>query len=579
MNRYKFPLLVATVMILLPPALPQQIDYKGFPEWSWQKEGATEYMLYTPAGAEPGNPCPLAVFLHGCCGEDEQATLRNAVDPPARMWHQFGRNLQSEPTYIMTPKTTRGWTQKFPDIKNAIDRMVGEGKVDPQRIYMTGFSMGGGGTWQFMEKYPGYLAAAIPMGMGVRADLDSAQYTPIWAIRGEEDWHARNLPVQVDSMRRLLGYTGGAEEWVTGVNPRYTSFEGVGHGVQWDAASRLPLTEWAYGKINDGNLYPVVYFVTPGHRTLYPACDSVEVEIAASDPDGSVREVELRLNSTPVIRLTEPPFRTRLQPGPGDQWLEAVAYDLEGKSSTASILLQVDVEPGITAAALPEARAGTWYEFTLPGEGNDPLLFTLEEGSEWPPGIRMDRDGLIQGMCTEPGHYPVEITLSDAGGGSSSRRFDLTVLEKEEGVVLVREIDYPHDSLMAEAFVMREGALPNLGAGTEVTVSQPGRYGGLTCIATDQKAAGLGQEELLSFTVDEEVTVYVAYETKDRLYRSTIPGWLKDFRKEEGGQIVAQYFYFDVYSKPFPAGRITLPGAEAGEHNATRNYFVMVEKL
>jgi hypothetical protein len=86
------------------------------------------------------------------------------------------------------------------------------------------------------------------------------------------------------------------------------------------------------------------------------------------------------------------------------------------------------------------------------------------------------------------------------------------------------------------------------------------------------------QEDLLSFTVDEDVTVYVAYETKDRLFRSTIPGWLKEFRKEDGGQIVAQYFYFDVYSKRFPAGRITLPGAATGQNNATRNYFVIVKR-
>jgi predicted dienelactone hydrolase len=119
----------------------QQIDYKGFPEWSWQKEQSTEYMFYAPSTTEPGKKYPLAVFLHGCCGEDDHATLRNAVDPPVRMWHHFGENHQLEPTYIMAPKTTREWKQKFPDIKTAIDKLISAGKIDASRIYMTGFSL------------------------------------------------------------------------------------------------------------------------------------------------------------------------------------------------------------------------------------------------------------------------------------------------------------------------------------------------------------------------------------------------------------------------------------------------------
>jgi hypothetical protein len=279
-------------------------------------------------------------------------------------------------------------------------------------------------------------------------------------------------------MRQLLGYTGGPEEWVTGVNPRFTSFEGVGHGVQWDAASNLPLTDWAYGKINDGNLYPAVYFITPLNRMLYQAVGPVEVELNASDPDGSIREVELRLDSVPVQKLLNPPYKTKLELTPGDHWLEAVAYDLEGKSSTASILLQVDVGAEIIVPALPEAYAGTFYEFAIPGKGNVPLEFRLLEESRWPGGIRLGRDGRIDGICTEPGTYPVQIILNDAGSGVSTREFDFVVREKQEGTVLVKEIHYPHDSLRAESFVMKQGALPNLESGTEVSISQVGIYGG-----------------------------------------------------------------------------------------------------
>ena len=139
-----FNISLALLMTDIGLSFGQPIDYKGFPQWSWHKKSRTEYYLYVPSGAKPGTRYPLAIFLHGCCGEDDHATLRNAVDPPARMWHDLGANTQRIPTFIMAPKTTRSWAQKLEDIKNIADSLVNAGVVDPRRIYMTGFSMGGG---------------------------------------------------------------------------------------------------------------------------------------------------------------------------------------------------------------------------------------------------------------------------------------------------------------------------------------------------------------------------------------------------------------------------------------------------
>jgi len=70
----------------------------------------------------------------------------------------------------------------------------------------------------------------------------------------------------------------------------------------------------------------------------------------------------------------------------------------------------------------------------------------------------------------------------------------------------------------------------------------------------------------------------VAYEKQDNLFKSSIPEWLIEFEKTESDQIVAQYFYFEVYKKDFPAGEIILPGADAASNDVLRNYFVMVKK-
>lgn len=84
-------------------ALSQEIDYKGFPQWSWHKQDTTEYFLYTPDNIKSGKKVPIALFMHGCCGDSYAATLRNCVDPPVRMWHNFGENTQSEPIYMIIP--------------------------------------------------------------------------------------------------------------------------------------------------------------------------------------------------------------------------------------------------------------------------------------------------------------------------------------------------------------------------------------------------------------------------------------------------------------------------------------------
>ena len=324
----------------------QQIDYKGLPQWSWQKEGETEYYLYTPSNIQPGTKYPLAIFLHGCCGEDNHATLRNCVDPPARMWHNFAANTQPEPTYIISPMTTRGWTQKFPDIKTIIDKMVKSGQVDKQRIYMTGFSMGGSGTWQFLEQYPDYIAAAIPMGTGEKVDFEKVKNVPIWAIRGELDYFGRNLPANIAELRKLNGDPGGNLEWVTGVNPMFTDFEGLGHGIQWDAVSGLDLLHWAYSKINDGNIYPVVYFISPRYKEEYQAGEQPVIKIFAHDPDGEITRIDLYVNHKLIKSLNKEPYETKIDIGAGNHMVEAVAFDNGGKSNKAEIIIKTDINPG-----------------------------------------------------------------------------------------------------------------------------------------------------------------------------------------------------------------------------------------
>ena len=559
----------------------QGLDYKPFPEWEWGIEDSTEYFLYTPSDLEPGKKYPIALFMHGCCGKSLHASARNAVDPPARMWHNFGANEQQIPTYIISAATNRGWSKHFASLKNVIDFLVEKRQGDPTRIYVTGFSMGGRGTFEFISEYPDLFAAALPMGMSFfNGDFDKIKDIPVWANRGSEDWHARELPKFVRETRALNGLVlDSALETITGVNPRYTSFEGVGHGVQWHAASTQDLIGWAYSKVNDGNKYPHVYFSTPTYRQEAKKNKEFAVEMMASDPDGSIAKVDLFMNKKYHSTLTNSPFKTAIKPEAGDNILEAVAYDDKGKTSTATTVLVIDTEPALMKSSLPFARVGAYYSYWIPVKGNGQLTFSV---SDLPEGLTLLPDGLLRGIPMKAGSFKLKTTIEDEDGDKSTETINIEIkAPRPEEVLVSNAIDVNQHTVPVSKMIYNEepnfnpAQKPNSFTG-EINFSGLNNYYGLTFIKTDVNDSTPASQDYLSFTVDRDVKVMVGYEKFDRLYQSTIPEWLQGFTKEKE-EVVAQFRYFGVYSKTFPKGKITLPGGDKKGNGMSMNYFVMLQ--
>src|SRR5690606_22077065 len=451
----------ATAMLFISVSIfAQEIDYKGFPEWSWQKEDSTEYYLYTPSNMQPGERYPIALFMHGCCGEDYHATLRDAVDPPIRMWHNFGANTKKIPTYLIAPKTSRGWSQHFENLKRVMDRLVDEQQGDPQRIYVCGFSMGGNGTFEILQRYPDYFAAAIPMGMDFHGDSTLIKDVPIWANQGETDWYARNLARQIGEIRALNGLEGDeGSTWITGVNPRYSNFKGVGHGVQWMAASTQDLTGWAYSKVNDGNKYPVVFFKGISNWQLVKAGEPMDVTLSAHDPDGDVDRVELYSDKVKVGSRSKPPYSFTLTPKNGDSHLEAIAYDKKGKSSTATLWVKSNIKPGINTESLADARAGKLYESRIVAGGNGKVNFSLS-GGELPQGLQLYPDGSIRGVTMNKGKFTFRAKVTDADNEYDEKTFTLTVRKRSPGTILITDIRSV-DGKTYPVSEIRRGETPN----------------------------------------------------------------------------------------------------------------------
>lgn len=564
--------------LFLVHQLTAQIDYKGFPQWSWHKEDSTEYYLYTPSNMKPGEKYPIALFMHGCCGETYHATLRNTVDPPLRMWHNFGANTQAIPTYIIAPATARGWSQHFENLKKVMDKLVANHNGDPQRIYVSGFSMGGEGVFKIVQQYPGYFAAAIPMGMSFHGDSTMVKDIPMWINQGETDWWSRHLKKTVAGIRHLNGDkkdTGAV--WVTGINPRYSSFKGIDHGVQWIAASTQDLTGWAYSKINDGNKYPTVFFRSPLYGQEVKKGEHVTIDVSATDPDGSIIKTDIFINGYHFKTLFKKPIIISFKPGAGDTKIEAIATDNKGKNAVATTVVKVDEITEIVTPELPHGRQGALYSAQLRSKGNGQINYSLNSGS-LPAGCKLFPTGLIKGIPEVPGLFSVSITATDEDGDSFTLPLSLLVKEKRNREVAIRNAGTGSGTVCDISKIRAGETLFTGAADDEITFTQTGNYDGLTLIKTPAADTARHEKNYLSFEADENVMVFIGYEKKDRLMHSSIPSWLNDFSNQPTPQVVAQYYYYDVYAKKFPRGKIVLPGADERKNNASTGYFVLVKK-
>ena len=152
------------------------------------------YMLYTPEevknGTSEGQKYPLVVYLHGA-GE-------RGTDPHVALGNNGGWVFATDewqekhPCYVAAPQvmTNEWWTDDayMEMIRDLIQSMIMKGHVDGARVYMTGLSMGGMGTWKFISKYPDLIAAALPIcGAADPKEVRNAKNVPVWAVHAVDD--------------------------------------------------------------------------------------------------------------------------------------------------------------------------------------------------------------------------------------------------------------------------------------------------------------------------------------------------------------------------------------------------------
>lgn len=176
---------------------------------------------------------PVVVFLHGSgeCGRDGVKHTRVGLP------RLLAAHPEKYPFICIMPQAATLW---FRDdnalaVWMALDAVRREYRTDPERIYLTGLSMGGFATWEMTVTRPDLFAAIVPIcGVAPIDYLSNIINIPAWVFHGADD---QNVPVSasrqaVNELRRL------------GARPKYTEYPGVGHN-SWDRAYATPdLWKW-----------------------------------------------------------------------------------------------------------------------------------------------------------------------------------------------------------------------------------------------------------------------------------------------------------------------------------------------
>jgi len=193
---------------------------------------------------------PLVIFLHGAGerGNDNEAQLKWGV-----MNFSADQNMMSHPAIVIAPQCPRSmnWSNfSRSDMKlqptpakpmelliGLIQKLIRTFPVDSNRIYITGLSMGGYGTYDAIERYPHLFAAAVPVcGAADTSKVTSIVHLPIWIVHGAED-PAVNPQFSLDMLNALTN---------AGAHPGFTQYPESGHFSWLGAYSDALIMEWLF---------------------------------------------------------------------------------------------------------------------------------------------------------------------------------------------------------------------------------------------------------------------------------------------------------------------------------------------
>nr|BBH88262.1 hypothetical protein KTC_30130 [Thermosporothrix sp. COM3] len=197
-------------------------------------EGAlnTRYLLYLPGSYEQEveQRWPLILFLHGAAERGTDLEKLKTQGLPKLL--QKGEDF---PFLVLIPQCLPGVRWRVDLLGELLDEFVQSYRVDEDRIYVTGMSMGGFATWELAMTFPQRFAAIAPIcGGGNLGTVAAIRHLPVWAFHGALD---RVVPLEyAETIVRRLEQCGG--------NVRLTIYPRGGHDSWTQTYANPELYKW-----------------------------------------------------------------------------------------------------------------------------------------------------------------------------------------------------------------------------------------------------------------------------------------------------------------------------------------------
>ena len=210
---FLFPIGVAAQVVRDPAVLTPGLHNLELPRTD---EPAIRYAISIPRNYSPSTPVPLILALHfGVQGGSAAGAGRDVVQI------LIGPALAELGAIIVAPDSVRGdWStaENEKAVNALLDMVLARYLIDKKKVVVTGFSMGGTGSWHFAEKYPERFSAAIPVAGRPPASA-SGWRLPVLAIHSHDD-----QVVPFDPTEARIG-----ELQKAGVNAKLIPLTGITH--------------------------------------------------------------------------------------------------------------------------------------------------------------------------------------------------------------------------------------------------------------------------------------------------------------------------------------------------------------
>lgn len=191
-----------------------------------------DYLLFLPQeyGKDPAKKWPVILFLHGAGERGADINRVKAHGPP-----NIVEQKKDFPFIVISPQCPEGQWWDPQVVVALLDEVSAAHAVDTDRVYLTGLSMGGYGTWETAIRYPDRFAAIAPIcGGGIPYRVGAIRHVPTWVFHGDKD---TAVPVgrsieMVDALKR------------SGADVQFTRYPDAGHDSWTETYDNAKLYEW-----------------------------------------------------------------------------------------------------------------------------------------------------------------------------------------------------------------------------------------------------------------------------------------------------------------------------------------------